>query len=124
MRLRVCSANDRIDVLTDHPREIGGGFTLAPTDIVAEEQKVRANGLPADAHGLRHLKQMGFSDARLAELANSTPEQVMALRRRQGVTPVYKRVDTCAAEFDSRTPYMYSTYEWDGWEATPGAAPL
>ena len=92
-------------------------------DIVAEEQKVRAAGLPSDAHQMRHLKQMGFSDARLSELTDTTPEHVMALRHRLGVTPVYKRVDTCAAEFESRTPYMYSTYEWDGWEATPGATP-
>ncbi|CAK0742506.1 carbamoyl phosphate synthetase subunit beta [Azospirillaceae bacterium] len=80
-------------------------------DIVACEQVVRKIGLPFDAEGWRRLKQMGFSDARLAELAGRSEDHVAAARRAVGVTPVYKRIDTCAAEFASRTPYMYSTYE-------------
>src|SRR3546814_878300 len=59
------------------------------------------------------LKAMGFSDARLAQLTDSDEETVSTTRRALGVRPVYKRVDTCAAEFESRTPYMYSTYETD-----------
>ncbi len=79
--------------------------------IVQAERGVAASGLPGDATGMRRLKAMGFSDIRLAELAGSTAEAVAAARARLGVQPVYKRIDTCAAEFASATPYMYSTYE-------------
>jgi carbamoyl-phosphate synthase large subunit len=82
--------------------------------IVAAEAEVRKNGLPAEARGWLRLKQTGFSDARLAELAGTSESEVSAARRALGVTPVYKRIDTCAAEFASDTPYMYSTYEADG----------
>jgi carbamoyl-phosphate synthase large subunit len=79
--------------------------------LVVAEAHVRAAGLPPDADGLARLKAMGFADARLAELTNSTETAIAALRTRLGVHPVYKRIDTCAAEFASLTPYMYSTYE-------------
>jgi carbamoyl-phosphate synthase large subunit len=82
--------------------------------IVITEQKIRAEGLPTDAQGWLKLKQMGFSDARMAELTGTTEATVAAARRSVGVKPVFKRIDTCAAEFPSRTPYMYSTYEADG----------
>jgi carbamoyl-phosphate synthase large subunit len=82
--------------------------------IIAAEAEVRAQGLPPDAAGLLRLKQLGFSDARLAQLARREESEVAALRARRGVHPVYKRIDTCAAEFPSLTPYMYSTYEGDG----------
>ena len=82
--------------------------------IVAAEAEVRAKGLPTEARGWLRLKQTGFSDARLAELAGTSESEVSAARRALGVTPVYKRIDTCAAEFASDTPYMYSTYEADG----------
>ncbi|WP_419827619.1 carbamoyl-phosphate synthase large subunit [Sphingomonas sp.] len=110
-------------------------------EIVFAEAQVLANGLPRDAAGMRRLKAMGFSDRRLAWLAldsahmpagtarahargsglihdtlramtgGVTEEEVRALRHKLGVRPVYKRIDTCAAEFEARTPYMYSTYE-------------
>ncbi|MBV8685133.1 MAG: carbamoyl-phosphate synthase large subunit [Alphaproteobacteria bacterium] len=110
-------------------------------EIVAEERRVETEGLPNDAAGLRRLKAMGFSDRRLAELAlrsagirgtgvktrarshglihdavkamigATTEEEVRALRHKLGVRPVFKRIDTCAAEFEAKTPYMYSTYE-------------
>ena len=82
--------------------------------IVAAEAEVRESGLPADADGLLGLKKLGFSDARLAELSGAGEQDVAALRDRLDVRPVYKRVDTCAAEFEARTPYMYSCYEGDG----------
>ncbi|MCB9929997.1 MAG: carbamoyl-phosphate synthase large subunit [Alphaproteobacteria bacterium] len=82
--------------------------------IVEAENGVRANGLPEDAQALWRLKRMGFSDARLAELASSKEAHVAALRHRLDVRPVYKRIDTCAAEFASETPYLYSCYEGDG----------
>ncbi|MDQ0314078.1 carbamoyl-phosphate synthase large subunit [Amorphus orientalis] len=79
--------------------------------IVALEDKVRRLGLPQDAEALRHLKSMGFSDARLAKLADTDEDAVRALRNRLNVRPVFKRIDTCAAEFAAPTAYMYSTYE-------------
>lgn len=80
-------------------------------EIVEAEEEVRANGLPTDADGLRGLKMMGFSDARLAILTGKTEKQVRDHRTNAGVTAVFKRIDTCAAEFEAQTPYMYSTYE-------------
>ena len=82
--------------------------------LVDKETEVRQNGLPATKDGWLSLKQMGFSDARLAELSGKSEAEVAEARRAAKVTPVYKRIDTCAAEFASRTPYMYSTYEADG----------
>jgi carbamoyl-phosphate synthase large subunit len=111
-------------------------------EIVEAEEDVRLNGLPQDARGMRRLKAMGFSDARLAQLAlrsahvdramseavaaggsgvvhtairamtgGVTEGEVRAHRLRLGVRPVFKRIDSCAAEFDAATPYLYSTYE-------------
>ncbi|NEW91500.1 carbamoyl-phosphate synthase large subunit [Rhodopseudomonas sp. BR0M22] len=79
--------------------------------IVDMEARVREAGLPDHAFGMRSLKAMGFSDARLAVLANTTEAEVKTKRRALGVRPVFKRIDTCAAEFASPTAYMYSTYE-------------
>jgi len=79
--------------------------------IVATEETVRLSGLPTEPSGLRWLKQMGFSDARLATLTGMTEKAVRAARHKLGVHPVFKRIDTCAAEFAALTPYMYSTYE-------------
>ncbi|WP_417686333.1 carbamoyl-phosphate synthase large subunit [Roseibium sp.] len=80
-------------------------------DIVEMEAKVREHGLPDNAVMLRKLKSMGFSDARLASLADIDASDVAKLRSDLDVHPVYKRIDTCAAEFASPTAYMYSTYE-------------
>ncbi|EKE77303.1 carbamoyl-phosphate synthase large subunit [Oceanibaculum indicum] len=85
-------------------------------EIVAAEAEVRKSGLPENKQGLHRLKQMGFSDARLSELAGLSEDEVAARRRILDIHPVYKRIDTCAAEFASRTPYMYSTYEGNGLE--------
>ncbi|RED15531.1 carbamoyl-phosphate synthase large subunit [Parasphingopyxis lamellibrachiae] len=110
------------------------------SEIVEAEKGIIENGLPNDAEGLRKLKAMGFSDNRLARLAlvsvhiregmekaayspgligealqamagAVTESQVRELRHKLGVRPVFKRIDTCAAEFEAKTPYMYSTYE-------------
>ncbi|WP_371433110.1 carbamoyl-phosphate synthase large subunit [Novosphingobium sp.] len=110
-------------------------------EIIAEEKAILENGLPVDAAGLRRLKAMGFSDKRLATLAvrsvhvaggmaetqakrsgllhdalramagATSEDEVRKLRHRLGVRPVFKRIDSCAAEFEAVTPYMYSTYE-------------
>ncbi len=79
-------------------------------EILELEARVRAHGLPADAINLRMLKAAGFSDARLSCLANVPASKVSALRKKLGVWPAFKRIDTCAAEFSSPTAYMYSTY--------------
>lgn len=80
-------------------------------EIIEAEADIRANGLPSDEAGLRHLKMMGFTDARLAYLTGQREKAVRQARRALGVTAVFKRIDTCAAEFEAQTPYMYSTYE-------------
>jgi carbamoyl-phosphate synthase large subunit len=78
--------------------------------LVDMEAEIRAKGLPTTAGALRRLKAMGFSDARLGKLTGISAESVMQKRRALGVRPVFKRIDTCAAEFASPTAYMYSTY--------------
>jgi carbamoyl-phosphate synthase large subunit len=79
--------------------------------IVETEAGVKKNGLPKDAQELYRLKGMGFSDKRLATLTGKKAAEVTALRGSLKVNPVFKRIDTCAAEFSSATAYMYSTYE-------------
>ena len=71
----------------------------------------RKAGLPRNAFGCGALKAMGFSDARLAVLTDTTEAEITEKRQALGVRPVFKRIDTCAAEFASPTAYMYSTYE-------------
>ena len=88
-------------------------------NIVVVEKTIADSGLPTDFEGLLHLKKMGFSDRRLAQLTASTEGDVRSVRISAGVTPVYKRIDTCAAEFPSKTAYMYGTYE-----AAFGGAPV
>jgi carbamoyl-phosphate synthase large subunit len=86
-------------------------FLAQIRDIIETEEQIRSRGLPTTAGALRRLKAMGFSDARLGRLVGLTADQVAAQRRSLGVRPVFKRIDTCAAEFASPTAYMYSTYE-------------
>ena len=80
-------------------------------EIVEAENYVLQNGLPDDKQNLRRLKMMGFTDARLAELCGQPEAQVRRARLAHGITAAFKRIDTCAAEFEAQTPYMYSTYE-------------
>ena len=80
-------------------------------DILRAEERVKAHGLPADAENMAMLKAMGFSDQRLATLSGKRAKEVANHRAKLDVHPVYKRIDTCAAEFASPTAYMYSTYE-------------
>jgi carbamoyl-phosphate synthase large subunit len=128
---------DEIHAITHYDR----WFLRHIEEIVAEEARILADGLPIDAAGLRRLKAMGFSDKRLATLAvrsvgvaggmgetqakrsgllhdalramagATSEEEVRKLRHKLGVLPVFKRIDSCAAEFEAITPYMYSTYE-------------
>ncbi len=96
-------------------------------EIVAMEARVREHGLPPSAAQFRALKAQGFSDERLGALTGLDPSAVAERRRGLQVHPVYKRIDTCAAEFASPTAYMYSTYETGlagapACEARPSAA--
>ena len=86
-------------------------FLARIREIVEAEEGVRSNGLPSDQQGLRALKMLGFTDARLARLTGQSEAQLRKARHAAGVTAVFKRIDTCAAEFEAQTPYMYSTYE-------------
>jgi carbamoyl-phosphate synthase large subunit len=86
-------------------------FVRQLESIVAAEQNLISNGLPTDARDMRKLKMLGFSDARIAELTDNSETAIMEKRHNLGVRPSFKRIDTCAAEFEAKTPYMYSTYE-------------
>ncbi len=96
-------------------------FLRNVAEIVAHEQELIALPAAQRAAALRPAKQAGFSDRRLAALWGTQEDDVRALRQTHGVLPVYKRVDTCAAEFEAFTPYLYSTYE-DECEARPTQA--
>ncbi|MGA0715031.1 MAG: carbamoyl-phosphate synthase large subunit [Gemmobacter sp.] len=97
--------------------EIGAATRFDPwflariREIIEAEARIRREGLPVTAEGLRALKMLGFTDARLARLTGRDEGQVRRARRNLGVSAVFKRIDTCAAEFEAQTPYMYSTYE-------------
>jgi carbamoyl-phosphate synthase large subunit len=144
-RLLVAAEALRQGFTVERINEISGfdpWFLKRLEEIVRAEEDVRVNGLPSDARGMRRLKAMGFSDARLAQLAlrsahidremgeavaaggggtvhsavrrmtgGITESEVREHRLHLGVRPVFKRIDSCAAEFDAATPYLYSTYE-------------
>ncbi len=80
-------------------------------EMVAAEHALQTHGLPKDTAVWRRVKALGLSDARIAQLVNAPEDNVATERRARGVVPVFRRIDTCAAEFASRTPYFYSTYE-------------
>ncbi|WP_210527016.1 carbamoyl-phosphate synthase large subunit [Rubellimicrobium arenae] len=86
-------------------------FLARIREIIEAEARIRKDGLPVTEDGLRRLKMMGFTDARLAKLTGRDEGQVRRARERLGVRAVFKRIDTCGAEFEAQTPYMYSTYE-------------
>ena len=113
-RLRVAAQALRLGVGEDELTRITGydpWFIGEIAEILRAEDRVRKAGLPKDADGLRRLKGMGFSDARLATLTGTKESDVAKARAKLRVHPVYKRIDTCAAEFAALTSYMYSTYE-------------
>jgi carbamoyl-phosphate synthase large subunit len=89
-------------------------FLARIRNIIDTEAEVREKGLPVDAEGWLSLKKMGFSDARLAKLVGVTEVKVRKARHKHNVRPVYKRVDSCAGEIPSETPYLYSCYESGG----------
>ncbi len=86
-------------------------FLARIREIIEAERQVRKDGLPVTEDGIRKLKMLGFTDARLGNLTGRDEDNVRRARRNLGVNAVFKRIDTCAAEFEAQTPYMYSTYE-------------
>ncbi|HEY6028569.1 MAG TPA: carbamoyl-phosphate synthase large subunit, partial [Pseudolabrys sp.] len=98
------------DELIHNACRIDPWFLAEIRGIVEAEAEIRTKGLPTTAGPFRRLKAMGFSDTRLGKLTNSPAATVQDMRRALGVRPVFKRIDTCAAEFASPTAYMYSTY--------------
>jgi carbamoyl-phosphate synthase large subunit len=113
-RLLACAQALRLGVTVEEINSvcaIDPWFLRQLQAIVESESQVRKLGLPTTAGPLRRLKAQGFSDARLASLANVDESVVAALRDKLDVHPSYKRIDTCAAEFASPTAYLYSTYE-------------
>ena len=86
-------------------------FLARIREIIEAETIVKANGLPEDELGIRRLKMIGFTDGRLAILTGRSETNIRNARQNLGVVAVFKRIDTCAAEFEAQTPYMYSTYE-------------
>ncbi|WP_419737682.1 carbamoyl-phosphate synthase large subunit [Ruegeria sp.] len=86
-------------------------FLARIREIIEAERPVRKDGLPVTEAGIRKLKMLGFTDARLGNLTGRDEDNVRRARRNLGVKAVFKRIDTCAAEFEAQTPYMYSTYE-------------
>ena len=91
-------------------------FTRAFQNIALMEEELLSSHLDTDM--LWRAKRLGFSDEKIGELTDRTPQQVRDLRHQWNLRPVYKMVDTCAAEFEAHTPYFYSTYEQEN-EATP-----
>src|SRR6056297_2917347 len=100
-------SDDRIAAVT----RFDPWFLARIREIVETEDRVRRDGLPVTEAGIRALKMMGFSDARLAKLTGREESNIRRARLNLGVSAQFKRIDTCAAEFEAQTPYMYSTYE-------------
>ena len=86
-------------------------FLAQIREIIETENIIKVQGIPENESNIRNLKMMGFSDARLAFLTRKTETAIRKMRQNLGVVAVFKRIDTCAAEFEAQTPYMYSTYE-------------
>jgi carbamoyl-phosphate synthase large subunit len=99
------------DELIHNACRIDPWFLAELRGLIDAEAEIAEKGLPVTAGPFRRLKAMGFSDKRLAKLTGGDVDAVMAARRKLNVRPVFKRIDTCAAEFASPTAYMYSTYE-------------
>ena len=91
-------------------------FIAQLQQIITAENSVKEHGMPKDAVSLQHIKSLGFSDKQLAKLTGKSELDIRKKRHALGVRPVFKRVDTCAAEFSSLTPYMYSTYQNSGFK--------
>lgn len=115
----------KLGMTTQRIRELSGidpWFIEQIREIVAAEEEIAQAPRPLQEEILRLAKTYGFSDRQIAHLTDSTEEEVSRYRRELGISPTYKLVDTCAAEFEAQTPYYYSTYETEC-EARPSEKP-
>ncbi|MEH6744564.1 carbamoyl-phosphate synthase large subunit [Hyphomonas sp.] len=113
-RLRVVAQALRQGLSVDEVHQITSidkWFLRQIAELMEVEAEILKDGLPQDHEGMLRLKMLGFSDKRLGKLVGKNEAAIRALRHGLGVRPVYKRIDTCAAEFAAKTPYLYSTYE-------------
>ncbi len=113
-RIRVIAQAMRFGFSDDEIQQITAfdpWFLARIREIIGAEATLRRDGLPVTEEGLRQVKMLGFSDARLGKLTGRDEDNVRRARQHLGVHAVFKRIDTCAAEFEAQTPYMYSTYE-------------
>jgi len=113
-RLRVVAQALRQGLSVDEVHQITSidkWFLRQIAELMEVEAEILKDGLPQDHEGMLRLKMLGFSDKRLGKLVGKNEAEIRALRHGLGVRPVYKRIDTCAAEFAAKTPYLYSTYE-------------
>ncbi|PHR71340.1 MAG: carbamoyl phosphate synthase large subunit, partial [Lutibacter sp.] len=113
-RLRVVAQALRQGLSVDEVHQITSidkWFLRQIAELMEVEAEILKDGLPQDHEGMLRLKMLGFSDKRLGKLVGKSEAEIRALRHGLGVRPVYKRIDTCAAEFAAKTPYLYSTYE-------------
>ncbi|WP_028725738.1 carbamoyl-phosphate synthase large subunit [Paracoccus zeaxanthinifaciens] len=113
-RIRIIAEAMRFGMTNDEIQRVTSfdpWFLARIREIVDAEHRIREGGLPEDADDLRATKMMGFTDARLAHLTGRDEAEIRRARRALDIKPVFKRIDTCAAEFEAQTPYMYSTYE-------------
>ncbi|WP_282603448.1 carbamoyl-phosphate synthase large subunit [Paracoccus sp. PARArs4] len=113
-RIRIIAEAMRFGMTNDEIQRVTSfdpWFLARIREIVDAEHRIREGGLPEDADDLRAIKMMGFTDARLAHLTGRDEADIRRARRALDIKPVFKRIDTCAAEFEAQTPYMYSTYE-------------
>ncbi|MEM9524677.1 MAG: carbamoyl-phosphate synthase large subunit, partial [Pseudomonadota bacterium] len=113
-RLRIIAQAMRYGLSDADIRNVTGfdpWFLARIREIVDAEHAIRENGLPMTEEAMRAAKMLGFTDARLAKLTGRAEDDVRRVRLELDVKAVFKRVDTCAAEFEAQTPYMYSTYE-------------
>jgi carbamoyl-phosphate synthase large subunit len=113
-RLRVVAQALRQGLSVDEVHQVTAidkWFLRQIAELMQVEAGILEAGLPTDHDGMLHLKMLGFSDKRLGKLTGKEEAEVRAHRHALEVRPVYKRIDTCAAEFAAKTPYLYSTYE-------------
>ncbi|KAB7610420.1 carbamoyl-phosphate synthase large subunit [Amylibacter sp. SFDW26] len=107
--MRFGFSDDEINAIT----KFDPWFLARIREIIQIEQDIIDNGLPTDEKAIRRIKMHGFTDARLAKMSGQNERDIRINRTKLGVTACFKRIDTCAAEFEAQTPYMYSTYEAD-----------
>ena len=120
-RIRIIAQAMRLGLTNEEINEVTSfdpWFLDRFREIIDTEEWIQINGIPFNMEQMNHLKMMGFTDTRIAKLCGCSEDQIRKARHELNVVPVFKRIDTCAAEFDALTPYMYSCYEETNLEGT------